>query len=81
MVLTPLLNVLHLFFGAHLLGEKLVEGEGHPVLVQACVRHNSEIDGTLVFFDNRVGMTRALIFVNLLEVKVNLDQVLAHVEL
>lgn len=80
LVRQPQLDVLDLLSVPQLLREKLIEREGHPILIHACVGHNSKIDCALVFFDNRVGLTRDLIFVSLLEINVDLDQVLAHLE-
>ena len=48
------------------------------VVMVAPVRHNSKVDETLVFFIEGMSVT-STVFVNFLEV--NLDQVLAHVEL
>lgn len=77
---SPLHDVLDLLSVAQLLGEELLQGNPMSgVMVQACVRHNSEVDCALVFFDYRMGVTHALIFVNFLEVY--LDQVFRHVEL
>lgn len=50
LVLVPSLYVLLLLFVTEFLREKLIEGKSHPILIHACVGHNSEIDCTLVFF-------------------------------
>jgi len=76
----PLHDVLHFLGVAQLLREKLLEGDPMSSgLMQACVGHNSIIYGAaaLVFFDHRVA--DALILFILL--KVDVDQVLVHVEL